>query len=252
MTPENGSQLPPAGANRPPRRRGPSGLNPEVAIGYARISKADEGSSSIEGQEADMHRWCSQHGVRLARIERDVNVSGGKAGDDRDGLQRALIALRTERAGILLVAKRDRLARDLLQASLLEQKVMLLGARIASADGIGAGDQPMDVFQWQILDSVAELERAMIRGRTKRALAVKRGKGERISGVAPYGYRFDQSRVIEDPEEQPIVVRICELRAAGWTYNAIATVLNNENVAARGAKWYPATVRSVCLRPSRP
>jgi DNA invertase Pin-like site-specific DNA recombinase len=36
----------------------------------------------------------------------------------------------------------------------------------------------------------AELERAMIRQRTRNAMHVKRSRGERISGYAPYGWDF--------------------------------------------------------------
>jgi DNA invertase Pin-like site-specific DNA recombinase len=34
----------------------------------------------------------------------------------------------------------------------------------------------------------AELERAMIRERTRNALTVKRSRGQRIGGYAPYGW----------------------------------------------------------------
>jgi DNA invertase Pin-like site-specific DNA recombinase len=39
----------------------------------------------------------------------------------------------------------------------------------------------------QMANVFAELERAMIRERTRSAMSVKRSRGERISGHAPFG-----------------------------------------------------------------
>jgi DNA invertase Pin-like site-specific DNA recombinase len=42
----------------------------------------------------------------------------------------------------------------------------------------------------QMASVFAELERAMIKERTRRAMSVKRSRGERISGHAPFGWDF--------------------------------------------------------------
>lgn len=226
--------------------------DPQVAIAYIRLSKGDDKSLSVEAQEADINRWCSQRGVRLARIERDVNVCGGIDREDREGLMLALAGLEAEHAGVLLVAKRDRLARDALNAALLERDVSNLGARIESLDGVGSGSEPTDIFQRQVLDAVAELERGMIRARTKRALAVKRERGERFSGKPPYGWEFVGTKKSEHLQkvalEQAAIKRIVELRAAGFSYAKTARRLNEEGYPARGTAWFPGTIREICLR----
>ena len=49
----------------------------------------------------------------------------------------------------------------------------------------------------------AELERAMIRERTRSALGVKRSRGERISRHAPFGWDFGPTgNLVENPGEQ--------------------------------------------------
>jgi hypothetical protein len=80
----------------------------------------------------------------------DPGVSGGAALDKRPGLLAALAALRTHNAGLLLVAKRDRLARDSLLAALVERLAERLGARVQSADGAADGDAPEDVLMRRI------------------------------------------------------------------------------------------------------
>jgi DNA invertase Pin-like site-specific DNA recombinase len=49
----------------------------------------------------------------------------------------------------------------------------------------------------QMSSVFAELERAMIRERTRNAMNVKRSRDERISGYAPYGWNFARSRLSE-------------------------------------------------------
>ncbi|NVL83979.1 recombinase family protein, partial [Escherichia coli] len=72
--------------------------------------------------------------------------------DDRPGLVAALADLRLLGAGVLAVAKRDRLARDVYVASTIERAVERCGARIVAADGTANGETPADAFMRSILD----------------------------------------------------------------------------------------------------
>jgi len=104
----------------------------------------------------------------------------------------ALNALR--RDDVLIVAKRDRIAREAFLSTLIEREVAKKGARIVSAAGEGTeNDDPSAVFTRRILDAVAELERGLIAARTRAALRAKRAKGER-AGCEPYGYRVNGDR----------------------------------------------------------
>jgi DNA invertase Pin-like site-specific DNA recombinase len=103
-------------------------------------------------------------------------------------------------AGILLIATRDRLARDTFIAALVEQRVQKLGASIRAVDGSGNTDTPEGLLVRRIVDAFAEYERLTIQARTKAALAVKRLHRERISRQPPYGWRFTRDRKHLMPE----------------------------------------------------
>ena len=86
----------------------------------------------------------------------------------------------------------------------------------------------------------AMYERALIRSRTKAALAVKRAKGERV-GTIPYGYRLaaDGKHVEEDSEEQATIARARALRADGLSLRAIGRTLLGEGHHPRTARaWH--------------
>lgn len=213
-----------------------------VAVGYVRVS-TDEQSLGPAAQRAALERWASSSGVRLVAVFEDVGVSGGAALDARPGLLEALDALAEHGAGALVVAKRDRLARDPMVAAMIEAAAKRSGAAVLSAAGEGNGDDPTAILMRRIVDAFAEYERLLIRSRTRAALGVKRSRGERV-GEIPYGKRLaaDGTHLEEHPAESRVLVLVRALRAEGLSLRAIAERLNAEGVAARGARWHTTTV----------
>jgi site-specific DNA recombinase len=54
-------------------------------------------------------------------------------------------------------------------------------AKVVTADGVAVEDTPEGMLLRGLMDLFAQYERAVIRARTRAALAVKRSKGERYS-----------------------------------------------------------------------
>ena len=102
----------------------------------------------------------------------------------------------------------------------------------------------------QMASVFAELERAMIRDRTRSAMNVKRSRGERISGHAPFGWDFGRGgRLVRNAREQQIIARVRRLRAQGLSYRGIATRLEHEGIRPkRGRRWVHTTVKSILTR----
>jgi DNA invertase Pin-like site-specific DNA recombinase len=196
-------------------------------------------------QRASIEAWAAREGVTIAAWHEDLGVSGGVPLEDRPGLMAAVEAVRTHGAGLLVVAKRDRLARDVLTAALVERLCERVGARVQSADGTGNGDTPEAGLLRTLLDAFAAYERALIRGRTKAALAVKKARGERTGGV-PYGWRAVEGRLVADAEEQATLTRARVLRAQGKSLRGVAAGLAAEGRLPRNGKaWAIQTIRRI-------
>jgi DNA invertase Pin-like site-specific DNA recombinase len=90
----------------------------------------------------------------------------------------------------------------------------------------------------------------MIRERTRNAMSVKRARGERISGHAPFGWDFGSGgRLVENSWEQKTIAHVRQLRAEGLSYRGIATRLDREGILPkRGRRWMHTTVKSILLR----
>jgi len=161
------------------------------AIGYARVSTDHQRDSGlgIDAQRTAIVQTAERLRLPLAVTFTEAGLSGSLGIDDRPALADALNALR--RGDVLIVAKRDRIARDAFVSVLIEREAAKKGARIVSAAGEGTEtDDPAAVFTRRILDAVAELERALTAARTRAALRAKRARGER-AGCEPYGYRVN-------------------------------------------------------------
>ncbi|MCB9829548.1 MAG: recombinase family protein [Planctomycetes bacterium] len=217
--------------------------DPTKAIGYARASTSRQ-DLSPGAQRAAVEAWAAARGVTVVAWFEDLGISGGAELDKRPGLLGAIDALRTHGAGALVVARRDRLARDVLVNAMVERLCERVGARVQSADGAGNGAGPEAALMRNIVAAFSAYERMLIRARTKAALALKRERGER-TGTVRYGYRVadDGKTLLPDDHEQAVIARARELRAEGASLRAVGRTLLAEGMAPRkGRAWNPQVI----------
>jgi DNA invertase Pin-like site-specific DNA recombinase len=72
---------------------------------------------------------------------------------------------------VLVAAKRDRLARDVVVAATIERLVQDAGARIVTADGVSAEATAEGQLMRTLLDAFAQYERARVPARTSRVMS---------------------------------------------------------------------------------
>ncbi len=228
--------------------------DPRLAVGFLRVSSQEQGESGLglEGQRAAIESWAAREGVVVVAWFDEVGVSGGAPLDRRPRLLAALDELRARRAGLLVAAKRDRLARDVVIAAAIERIAERAGARVVTTDGVGAGDGPEAALLRTLVDAFAQYERALIRSRTKVALAAKRARGER-AGAVPFGFELDpadeaRQRLRECLTERDVLATIRELRRGGMTIRGIVRELGRRGVPCRGKEWHVATVHALLQR----
>jgi DNA invertase Pin-like site-specific DNA recombinase len=215
--------------------------NPLLAVGYVRVSTEDQ-NLGPDAQRAALAAWAGRHRVTLVAVYEDHGVSGAAALADRPGLLAALDALRAHAAGVLVAAKRDRIARDQVVAVTVERTAAAAGATVRTADGSSDVAGPEGTMMRGIVDVFAAYEREVIRARTRAALGVKRARGER-TGEVPYGYRAsaDGVRLEEDPAEQSVLAAVRELRTAGLSQRAIAAELTARGLLSRAGRPFGQT-----------
>lgn len=218
-------------------------------VGYVRASTAEQ-RLGPEAQEAELRRYCEQRGLELVSVHRDLGVSGATSLEKRPGLLVAVDAVRESGAATLLVAKRDRLARDVVVCAMVERLLARSGARVASADGAGAGDGPEAMLMRSIVDAFAQYERALIRARTSAALQRKVARGEVPGGSPRIGQRVAPCGKLAEacPEEAGAVELAVRLHRSGHSLRAITRALDASPHRPRGRGWYVTTVQRMVAR----
>lgn len=211
------------------------------AVGYRRVSTSEQAHSGLglDAQMSAIVAAAAKLGLPLSNTFTDAGVSGAVDLRQRPGLLAALDALR--KGDTLIVAKRDRLGRSVLNVAMLTRLVERKGARIYSAAGEGSDDDgPTSVLMRQIVDAFSEYERAIIRARTKAALAAKKARGERVGGI-PLGWQLapDGRRLVPREDEQRVLDVLHTLHAASGNLSAVADELNRRGFRTRrGGRWY--------------
>lgn len=217
-------------------------------LGYARLSKASEESTSIEKQAAIIREFCDRKGWRLLGIIEDPDVSATTSRLDRPGLAEVRRRIAAGEAAAVVVWRLDRVARNVVDYSKLTEEGTLI---VSASEDIDA-TTPNGKMLAQLLQIVAEAESRNTSARVRATNRHLKNAGKWPGGSRPYGYRSvphpsGHGRALEpDPAEAAIVRRIAKEVLDGRSLYGIAQRLNEEGVPApKGAGWRTNTIRRI-------
>ena len=109
---------------------------------------------SLEAQPAAVTAAAGRFSLVLDGVFVDAGTSGSLSVADRPVLMEAIVALK--RGDVLLVAKRDRLGRDVYEVLGIQRLIATRGARVVSAAWEGTdADSPSDVLMRGLIDQFA-------------------------------------------------------------------------------------------------
>ena len=173
----------------------------ERAVAYIRLGRHEYGGGHrLDTQRERVTDYAHREGIWLMAVYEDRGVSGSTPLAARPGMSQALEVVRARAADILLVARRDRIASDPLVGALIEREFEQAGGRVVYAEGgmeDGSQNQPMR----EVLDSVAEYERASLVARLTAARAAKKARGGYAGGRPPFGYRAHGKALVPNEEQ---------------------------------------------------
>jgi DNA invertase Pin-like site-specific DNA recombinase len=221
------------------------------AVAYYRVSTERQGRSGLglDAQEERCSSFAAGQGLEIAEAYTEVETGkGADALERRPQLAAALAAARRLR-GPVLVAKLDRLSRDVhFIAGLMVQRVPFLVAELGA---------DVDPFMLHIYAALAEKERRMISERTRAALAMRKRHGAPLGNRTNLAeaQRLGAARTAEEARRfaENVLPVIRQVQASGISsLRGIAAVLNARGVrTARGGRW-AATQVGVVLDRARP
>ena len=223
----------------------------QQAIAYYRVSTARQGRSGlgIEAQRDTVTRFAAAEGFDLA--SEFVEVETGKGADalDRRPQLAAALAVGRQNKCPVIVAKLDRLSRDLaFIAGLMAQRVPFIVAELG---------RDADPFMLHLYAALAEKERRLIAERTRAALRACKARGVQLGNprntreAAALGREAQAESA--DAFAADVLPIVASLRASGVTdLGGLAGALNTRGVrTARGGRWHVSNVKNVLDRAGR-
>ncbi len=146
----------------------------QCAIAYYRVSTQRQGRSGLglDAQRNAIARFAEGEGLQILAEFTEVETGKGADALDRRPQLAAALALARQQKCPVLVAKLDRLSRDVAFISgLMAQRVPFIVAEL------GADADP---FMLHLYAALAEKERRLISERTKAALASRKTTGVKL------------------------------------------------------------------------
>jgi DNA invertase Pin-like site-specific DNA recombinase len=202
------------------------------AIAYIRVSTARQGKSGLgmEVQQQALARFAEAEGYQLLQTFDEVETGKGADALERRPQLSAAIKLAKKHQAPVIVAKLDRLSRDVhFISGLMSHKTPFIVAEL------GADADP---FMLDLYAALAEKERRLISRRTKDALAAKKAQGVRLGGLNAGGIK-KRDEAIDRAEG----LRTDFTELAGMSARAIAAALNERKIPTpAGRSWHSVTV----------
>ena len=224
-----------------------------TAAGYLRVStegQIGEERFGLEAQREAVEAYAKAEGYEVAEWYVDEAVSGATL--DRPELTRLLNDAGGKFA-FVIVAKMDRIARDLMAQLWIEKELLRGDVELISVAEPFRGQDPANVLFRQIIGAFAQFERARIAERMAGGRKQKARGGGYAGGGAPIGYTAEKgAKVLAlDAEKAETVRRVFELADTnpGASLEALTRLLNAEgHTTAQGAQFKKMTVKRILDR----
>lgn len=211
-------------------------------VAYYRVSTTGQGVSGLglEAQREAVERYLNGGSWSLIEAFTEVETGKGSNALDRRPQLKAALAYARKHKATLVIAKLDRLARNVHFISGL----METGVEFVAADRPDA-----DRFTLHLEAALAEREARIISERTKAALAAAKRRGVVLGANGRALAVRNRAEAVE--RIAPMAGRLAALRGQGLSLRRIATTLNGEGVSSPcGGSWHPATVQRALERVS--
>lgn len=201
-------------------------------IGYVRVSTEEQDSegNSPREQEARIYAWADANGHKIIRFEKDLGVSGSVAPSKRN-LGKALEDLPKLADGVV-ATRLNRFSRSIVHVlELVELSDRRKFALVSLSESLDTSSATGRLIVG-VLGLLAQFQREQIAEDSTRASEFLRKASRRFSRHAPYGWRYEGSRMVEDVDEQMVLSSV-DASSKLYSRPEIAKRLNGMGYRAR-------------------
>lgn len=211
---------------------------PPKFVAYYRVSTDKQGRSGLglEAQQAAVEGYTRNKGGQIIAAFEEIET--GKR-NNRPELLKALALCRQKKA-VLVIAKLDRLSRNLaFIANLMESDVEFVACDMPEANKLTL----------HIMAAMAQHEREATSKRTTEALAAAKARGQKLGSPRPGNRQATEAREAQSKQFRQTVYPIArQLRDRGLTLRQVADELNQRHIkTCNNRLFYAQTVKLILM-----
>jgi len=219
---------------------------PVLAAIYARVSSPNQRFGySLDEQVRRCRERCDIMGWKVRYIFTENGVSGKNT--DRPKFQMMLEKAKMGLFDVLVFWKLDRFCRSLLDVVSVERELKNYGISLHSVTEQIDTTTPVGNFNFRNIASAAELERDLIRERSRMGMKALAMKHRWPNKLPPLGYDKKEDGKLEiNREEAKLVKKIFEMYLKLKSMPQVAFELNKTGIKTkRGNKWSATAVKRI-------
>ncbi len=220
----------------------------KVAI-YARVSTEDQAKEgfSLDSQLEKLRSYCKAREWKIVGEYVDDGYSGRDV--KRPAYQKMMEEI--DKWDVLLVMKMDRIHRNSKNFMLMMEQLRQKNKEFVSMTESLDTSTAMGRFVMDIIQRIAQLESEQIGERVYDGMRQKAKQGIGLLGFpAPYGYKYENGKLISKENELKVVKKIYEQYLNGKSLQEIVEWLNENGIATKKRKkWDKKTVSRILSNP---
>jgi site-specific DNA recombinase len=210
---------------------------------WIRVSTEEQArGESPKHHEARARAYAELKGWEVVEI---YNLSGvsGKEILSHPETQRMLDDVRKERIQALIFSKLARLARNVKELLEIAEIFQKYNANLVSLDENIDTSSPAGRLLFVVIGALAQWEREEIAERVRASVPVRARMGKNTGGIGPFGYKWENGKLVINPDEAYVVKRAYQLYLETGKLLTTCRRLTEEGLKARKSNFTTVTLK---------